>query len=136
MSHRSAWGHVGKDGVVLFSLVRGSITIKRGFGKKFQVFLTPDTARPPCSWRSTHFVLFLVSLGNFCARGGPEHGKGLRCLVFNEKQKRLDCSKVFNYEDIAALAASFASPWGKCQITCHLRGHIFCSFQSSYNGSS
>lgn len=55
--------------------------------------------------------------------------------MFNEKQKRLACSKVFNYWDISALAASFASPCGKCQITCHLGGHIFCSFQSSYNGS-
>lgn len=75
--------------MILFSSVRGIIIIKCAFGKKFQAFLTPDTARPPCSWTSTHFVLLLVSLSKVSVRGGPEHGKGLRCLVFNKKQKNI-----------------------------------------------
>lgn len=90
----TTWGHVGKDGGILFFLVRGIIIIKCAFGKKFQAFLTPDL---PALGHPHTFLLSLVCLGNFCVRGGPEHGKGLRCLVFNEKQKRLDCSKVFNY---------------------------------------
>lgn len=91
----TTWGHAGKDGGILFSLVRGIIITKCAFGKKFQAFLTPGL--PVLGNPHTLSSSWLVLTKNICVRGGPEHGKGLRCLVFNEKQKRLDCSKAFNY---------------------------------------
>lgn len=91
----------------------------------------------PCSmvaWLVCVNAPFPVSPVELYITGALAYGKGLTCLVFHEKQKGLDCSKVPNYEDSSALAESFASLCGKCQITCHLGGHIFCSFPSSYNG--
>lgn len=48
-------------GVILFSMVRGIMTIKCEFGKKFQAFLALDSARSP-GWCAQFYCSSLVLL--------------------------------------------------------------------------